>query len=256
MKIVSKTSLGMILILALAVCTLAAEKPVLCVYTEYKPANFVDEKGDHTGFFVDIARELFERRLGYRLEFRIYPWARCQTMLERGEADFIMTIPTDERLNYSRSVPTPIWIKQYRIVTLRDHPRMNAIESIRSRNDLAASGVCVLSYLGNNWSKERLEAIGIPVINAPTVDGMYNMLLAKRGDILVEDTLLAQTYILVHKLKERLTITGGIVDESPFHILIGENSHLVQSFSRISDALREMKADGTIDRITSQYAKR
>ncbi len=255
MKTVSMPTLGKVLILALALYPLAAEKPVLCVYTEYNPANFADEEGNHTGFFVDIARELFERRLGYRLEFRIYPWARCQTMLERGEADFIMTIPTDERLKYSRSVLTPILMKQYRIVTLRDHPRMKAIESIRSRNDLAASGFSVLSYLGHNWSKERLEAIGIPVINAPTVDGMYNMLLAKRGDILVEDTLLAQTFILVHKLQERLIITGGIVDESTFHILIGEKSQLIKSFSRISDALREMKADGTIDHITSQYAK-
>lgn len=174
-------------------------------------------------------------------------------MIEHGEADFIMTIPTERRLAYSTYIPTPIWIKQYRIVMLTDNPKKSIIELIDSRESLTASKLLVLSYLGNNWSKERLEDIGVSVINAPTVDGMYNMLLAKRADILVEDTVLAQTYINTHKLQDRLVITSGIIDESPFHILLSKKSPLMKSYSDISDALLQMKEDGTIDRITASF---
>lgn len=249
---------GLITVLGILLCgvtlgQLTAEKSILCVYTEYTPANYLDSKGNHTGFFVEIVRELFERRLNTPLTFKIYPWARCQTMLEHGEADFIMTIPTERRLAYSTYIPTPIWIKQYRIVMLTDNPKKSIIELIDSRESLTASKLLVLSYLGNNWSKERLEDIGVSVINAPTVDGMYNMLLAKRADILVEDTVLAQTYINTHKLQDRLVITSGIIDESPFHILLSKKSPLMKSYSDISDALLQMKEDGTIDRITASF---
>jgi polar amino acid transport system substrate-binding protein len=251
------TRLALIIILiTLAIRPVSGESTALCVYTEYAPANFFDKKDGHTGFFIDIARELFERRLGIRLEFSVYPWARCQAMLERGEADFIMTIPTEERKRYAQEVPTPIWTKQYKIVTTRDNPKRDQVNDIRTKESLIASKFSVVSYLGNNWAKEQLEAFGVPLITAPTVEGMYSMIVAKRGDLIVEDSLLAQTYITAHGLDDQLIITSGVIDESPFHILLGRKSPLMNSFPEISKALREMKRDGTIEGIMAYYERR
>ena len=162
-------------------------EPLRYVFTQYKPANFIDDHGKPSGFFIEIIREALENRLGIELEMKVYPWQRCQAMVENGKADMMTTIPTEERLGYTVQVNSPIWIKKYRVFTYTNHPFLSRMNKIRTVEDIIKENFKVISYIGNNWSKIHLQDKGIPLMKAPTVESMYRMLSGKRGDLFIED---------------------------------------------------------------------
>ena len=253
MKIIRAACISLVLLLVLSL-PLWAEDPLVYVYTEYVPANYRDEAGRHTGFFVEIIREAIEVRLGIPLVMEVYPWQRCQVMVERGTADLMTTIPTRERLAYSVLVDSPSWVKKYHLYTWKGHHRIADMDHIHSIEELEAAGLSVVSYQGNNWSVSTLAAAGIPVHFAASVEGMYRMLVARRGDLIIDDPVLVCRALELYDLKERVIRTEGLVEESAFHPLIGKKSPWSFLKEDLERVLKEMWEDGSIEAITKRHA--
>lgn len=231
----------------------AAQEPVRFVFTCYEPANYLDEAGVATGFFVEIIREALEVRMGVPVEMAVYPWLRCQYMVEEGLADMMATIPTAERREYAVVVETPIWINRYMLHTVPGHPAIDAMDRVRSVDDLRRSGLAVISYLGNDWSRTTLERAGVSIVNASSVEGMYRMLLAGRADVAIEDPVLAERTLSALGLSGMLVETDGIVDQSCFHLMLGKRSPRVGLVDELNETLAGMWADGTVEAIMGRY---
>lgn len=243
--------------LVLAVAFLSAEalhgESIKFVYARYFPANYLNDEGRHRGFFVEIIEELLGKRLGLDVRMETLPWVRCQLLVERGEADLFATIPTAERLAYTVIVEPPIWIKKYRLYTYAGNPETGRINAIRSIEDLRVSGLTVISYIGNSWSKNVLEDADVKVVNAIDVEGMYRMLAARRADLLVEDPLLAGATLASYGLSRNIVLTDGVVGESRFNLMIGKLSAFANRASAMGRELERMRSDGTIERIMRSY---
>lgn len=246
--------LHMFILLFLSLCfPLIAKEKVLFVYTSYEPANYRNREDKDKGFFIEILKEALENRMGLEMKTEIYPWPRCQIMVKEGSADLIATVPTAERLSYCTATNKPFWNKQYRIYTWLDHPGISNMNSVRSVLDLKNTGLQVISYIGNDWSKSVLEVAGIPVIYTTSVESMYLMLIAKRADLLVEDPLLVHDMLVKKHLVGRLHRTEGIVENSPFHFLVSKKSPLQARMPEFNIVIDEMIRDGSIDKILASY---
>lgn len=246
---------GLLVLTCLYVLSLpVAAESYRFVYASYPPANYKTPDGKASGFFCDILRELIEKRLGSVLVMETYPWARCQVMVRDGSADIMATIPTPERLEYSVQTSRPFWVKEYLVWTWAGHPRAKEMDSIRSVNDILRDGLTVISYIGNDWSRITLEDMGVPVINAVSVEGMYQMLSVKRADILIEDPFLVYDSVSRKEVLDRIEATEGILGRSSFHFLVSKKSPLASRIAELDQALSDMLADGTIDRILGEYS--
>ncbi|WP_321992547.1 transporter substrate-binding domain-containing protein [Marispirochaeta aestuarii] len=245
--------LAIILCLLILCPGMAISQAVHYVFQEYRPANFLDETGQPAGFFVDIIREAVENRLGLDLRISVFPWVRCQALVRQGEADLMTTIPTPGRLEYADLVNVPIWIKQYRLYTYRDHPRVPEMHGIRSLEEIRKARFTVISYIGNNWAKTNLEDIGVPVLDATSVEGMYRMLIARRGDIIVDDPILVRDSLNAAGLENRIVLTEGLVESSTFYPMISKQSDLSARTEEFADALQAMWEDGSIESIMDRY---
>lgn len=223
------------------------------VFTDYYPVHYLDEEGKPTGYFVDIMREVLQTRLGIPLEISVYPWPRCQIMVENNQADMITTSATPERLAYCLKVDAPIWISRQQIYTWAGHPGFATMNTIKNFQDLKKSGFSVVSYLGNSWAETNLNSLEIPVINASSLEGMYKMLNAHRGDIIIETHILVDPVLSKMKLDRYIVQTKGFVEEVPFYALIGKNSAYAAQVSEMTATLNAMWKDGTIDRIMKTY---
>ena len=127
------------------------------------------------------------------------------------------------------------------------------MDSIQSIEKLKASGLSVVSYQGNNWSQASLAEAGIPVQFAASVEGMYRMLAAKRGDLVIDDPVLVCPSLKKLGFEECIVQSTGVVEESAFHPLIGKKSawsFIQKDFERV---LKEMWEDGTIEALTNRY---
>ena len=223
------------------------------VFTNYPPANFQTSEGGFSGFLHDIVLAAFEERLGIGIDIAVLPWKRCQAMVEDGSADLMVTIPTRQRLIYAVTHDRPIWEKRRILYTYRNHPKMVDIHRLDGLAAIKTGGYTVISYLGNGWVKSEVEGLGIKVVYATTVEGMYRMLSAERGDLIIEEQSLATPLIANLALDETIVETDGIADVSGFNILISKKSPYAVMISRLNREIEVMRASGEIDRILARY---
>ncbi len=228
-------------------------EPVKWVFTDYAPANYIDGKGEYAGFLYDITKEAFENRLHIPLIISLYPWARCQQLVQQGDYDMFLTIPTPDREVYAEPVPTPVWIKKRLIFTYGGHGRREEMDSITGLDQIRQKGFTVISYIGNQWVNGNVESRGIPVEYARSVDGMYRMLAAKRGDLIIEEPSIVRANLETLGLSDTIEETGGVAEESSFHLLMGRKSPFVGLIDDLDLVLREMWQDGTIQAILDRY---
>lgn len=233
----------------------SAKEPLTFVFTNYAPANYQTETGEFGGFFIDIIKEALEQRMGIPVTMSVFPWKRCQLLVEEGQADMIATVPTPERLVYAVATETPIWVKKWRLFTYAGHPDLAKFDAIKSIEDLKKGGYTVVSYIGNSWSDTMIKGAGIPVSDSNTVEAMYKMLAAKRGDVFIEDTLLVVPALKGLELTDKIVATEGIVAEGNFNLLIGKKSQYSDMISQLDTVLKEMWQDGTIEEILARYTQ-
>ena len=242
------------LIVLAAACPAAGQDAVKWVFTDYPPANFKMDSGRYTGFLHDMVVELFQERLGLRVDIARFPWKRCQLMVKNGEADIMVTIPTPERLEYTVTHERPIWIKRRILYTYDGHPRIKEIQQINGIKAIKDGGYRVLSYLGNGWAEKEVRDYGIPVVFSSTVAGMYRMLAAKRGDLIIEEKDLAIPQISNQELSGKIRATAGIGSESGFHILVSKKSPHAPLISTLDREVEAMRNKGRLDQILDQYS--
>ncbi|GAB1432194.1 hypothetical protein MASR2M29_08190 [Spirochaetota bacterium] len=221
-------------------------------FTNYAPANYIGENAELKGYFVDIMKEAFAR-IGKELFIEVYPWLRCQAMLEAGLVDVLTTVPTAERLKYSISVDPPIWKAVYSVYALKSHPGRKLMDSIREPEDIEKYGFSVLTYSGHEFAKDTLGSKGVRLIETGSVEGMYKMLAAGRGDCIVEVVDLAKSNLIPLGYSEEILPTKGSIAGSTFNILISKKSAFVGLAPLLSQALKNMYEDGIIDRIMEKY---
>jgi len=231
----------------------SAQDTVKWVFTNYPPANVQTQGGHFKGFLHDIVVEVFAEGLNVKVDIAVYPWKRCQAMVKDGTADIMVTIPTPERLEYAVTHTRPIWIKRRILYTYRDHPKIHDIQRLSGLPSIKSGGYTVISYIGNGWVENDVEGVGIAVNYATTVDGMYRMLAAKRGDIVIEEKSLAAPRIAEQGLSERIVETDGIGSESGFHILISKKSSYAALVSRIDREVESTRSRNRLKQIFSNY---
>ncbi|MBB6480669.1 substrate-binding periplasmic protein [Spirochaeta isovalerica] len=236
------------------ILNLSGEETIQWVFTDYEPANFVDEKGNYAGFLYEITIEALENRMGIPVKISIYPWPRCQHLVKEGDCDIMITIPTRERLEYTIPTELPVWIKRRLIYTYINHEELETINRLDGFSDIKMAGYSVISYIGNDWIKEYVvDDFHIPVEYAKTVEGMYRMLSAKRGDLVIEEKSIAHSNIKNLGLTELIVETEGVANESHFHLLISKQSSFRNIISELNSVLNDMWEDGTIQKILSKY---
>jgi len=250
----SMKKLAILLIVLGAACPALGQDSVKWVFTNYPPANFQMATGRYSGFLHDMVLELFQERLGLPVDIATFPWKRCQLMVKQGKADIMVTIPTPERLEYALTHIRPIWIKRRVLYTYHGHPRIKEIQRIHGIKAIKEGGYRVVSYLGNGWTEKKVEDFGIPVVYSSTVAGMYRMLAAKRGDLIIEEKGLATPQITHQGLSGKIEATTGIGSESGFHILIGKKSPHANLISKLDREVEAMRNQGRLEQILDQYS--
>lgn len=90
-----------LMIFVLSSTLFAVEQPTLTfVYWENAEPFCWEDNGVAKGIEVETAEKTLSA-LGIKVIHKFYPWARAQKMVENGEADMMMTTPSDSRFKYA-----------------------------------------------------------------------------------------------------------------------------------------------------------
>jgi polar amino acid transport system substrate-binding protein len=253
-----KTLFIALIIGGLSIVQLHANEPFVWVDDEdYEPYIYATKNREIKGIYRDLMVEVFDR-MEIPLEYDVYPWKRTQMLVENGEADAMISIATPKRQVFL-SATDPVIHLDFHIFAKMDNPRLKQIMAIESNKDL--KGFDIISYLGNGWAEKNLKSLSVD--NAPSFPHAILMLAGNRGDVLVDGNIVVK-YAIKKLLKDPVNSVSGLksIVESqhafetiPYSLLIRKDSKYHSIIPRFNEALREMRHDGTYDRILSRYIK-
>lgn len=81
-------------------CLAEAQPEIKVVFMEDLEPLCWEENGEPMGLQPEIAQYVLSK-LGIKTQYLFLPWARAQHMVENGEADLMMTMPTRTRFEFA-----------------------------------------------------------------------------------------------------------------------------------------------------------
>ncbi len=139
--------------------TYAEKQKISFCFDPWPPVHSLDASGKPIGLFIDLVEVMFVNHLGMEVEYIQLPWKRCQSYVELGTVDFMITTKTSDRTKYSTASGQSVYDMYNSVYTYKGNKRLASINEIRKPKDIADKDLTVVTYLGNGWYKKELFRI-------------------------------------------------------------------------------------------------
>ena len=223
---------------------LDAKRLVLGLDVEYPPMGFIDEKGEIVGFDIDTAQEVCNR-LGIELIKQPINWDAKEDDLNSGKIDCIwngMSVSQEraERMNLSEP-----YVKNELVFVVPGD------SGVKVRRDLKSKKIGVQA---GSTTQEALETsdiyyMGISVVALDNNVEIMRKLSAGELDAALIDSLVV--YYLISMSNERyFVLPDSLVEEK---CAIGFRKKDRDLRDKVQEILQDMKADGTLGRISQKW---
>lgn len=228
-------------------------RPLVMMYTEWRPFIYEGQRDRPTGFNIDIVRVLIEQKFGRTLVFRSAPWKRVQQDVLRGHADMFSGIPTPQRRARYEIGGQALFAVKAPIYTYDDHPRLDAIRGITSIGDILDLNLNALAVLGNGWHETYVEGAGVPTMHVVRAQSVYPALAAGRADIVVDLQIDDPAFPSVLPLPHDIVDTGVVVGRLSANLIFSRHSGHQVDLAALDDALSDLHATGETARIFKKH---
>lgn len=215
----------------------------------FAPMGFRDSNGDIVGFDVDLANEV-GKKLDIDVEFQAIDWALKETELKSGNIDVIWngyTI-TDERkkqVDFSSS-----YLENSQIIVVLEDSNIQTKEDLSGKVVAAQQSSSAVDAINADESNIVEEFANQEIVLYPSNNDVFNDLASGRSEAIVVDETLGRYY-----MKQNEDISYRVLEDN-----FGEEEYAVgmrkeddQLTEAIDNALNELKADGTFDKIYTKW---
>jgi len=152
-----KTKILMALLLAIFAASTIQAKKLLVVGAEWAPFEFKESKAKNAkviGIDIDIATHIFNK-MGIEAEFKILPWKRAWGMIEKGQADAVVsTSRKDKRKPFLHYPKEDMWVSTYVLFVKKGREQeLNNVKNfeVAKANNLKIGVVKGYSYNSALW---------------------------------------------------------------------------------------------------------
>lgn len=243
MKISNLFKVAAILALGLNLHAKTIKEGVLTVATEgtYAPFSFYDEKGELTGYDVDVARAV-AKKLNLKIEFLTAPWDAMLAAFDAGKADAVfnqVSITEERKKKYELSEP---YIVTYGAIIVRKDN-----DSIKSFADL--NGKKNADSATSNWAKVA-ASYGAQNVTVDSFAKSMELLIAGRVDSVLRDNIV---FLDFTKNQPAAPVKIAAVGNEKDYIGVAVQKGNAELTERINKALAELKAEGKLKEISQKY---
>ena len=222
------------------------------IYKKGKNKGNLDSCEHYDGLFIEILNKIFKEKLELNLYCKVLPWKRAQTSVKMGKTDFLITVPTESRLDYSIKSNEPIFQLYMQVYTYKNHKLLDEIKKIKTVEDIIRLKLTAVTNLGNEWHNENIDVHGVPTHHLRD-ENLVEFLAAKRADILIDSIISTNNKIESLGLSSKIEATNVRFGPLDFHILVSKNSPKVTLMPEINNVIKSLKKNGTLDELISQY---
>lgn len=234
--------------LLLTSISFALEK-IPIVTGEYFP--YSTENGPNKGILVDIVSEIGKRK-GLDFEIKFYPWKRCEELVKKGDAfatfPYIITEARNKNFYFSK----PLIKSVGKFFYLNDKLKNPKWENYSNLLNYSIGGT--LGY----WYEADFKTHKLKVDYSPDDETSLKKLYSGRFDIFPVEELVGWALIKKNYPKEveKFSVMTKNLNESELYLMISKEYPKSKILKDIFDTgLKEIKDDGTFDKIVNKYRK-
>ena len=254
--------IGLILILAASLSSFAfgakkAKSPkekVVIVGTEgaYPPYNFVNKKGEADGYDIDVIKAIDERIPGITFKFEPTAWDGIFVALESGKFDIIASqISWNAEREKKYLFPKEPYFYGFSVIAFK-----KGRTDIKNTKDLWGKTVAAgVGTYNTTWLEEYNKKNGNPV-KIQYTDGNAALFFKDIADGRVDATLTDPITTDNFAKENKLPLEWVVLDEqdtAPAYFLFSNNKNGEKYRELIEKALEEIKADGTLSKISIKW---
>ncbi len=214
---------------------------VLGVDANFPPMSFVEEDEDIVGFDVDMFREVC-KRLGVELIRRSIDWDDKEEELNGGTIDCIgsMSVTPESAREMNLSEP---YIKETLTFVVPGNSSVRWLRDLKGRK---------IGVQAGSTTQEALEKLDIYKDIAPVLfdDNLTILRQLKTGDLDAGLVDSVAAYYFIYSSSERYFFLPENLGEEKFAIGFRKNDKELRN--RVQEILSEMKADGSLGKISKK----
>ncbi|MDM8549468.1 transporter substrate-binding domain-containing protein [Desulfobacterales bacterium HSG2] len=244
-----KKLLLVVVIVAVTSGQVFGQEPMKLNYPNFAPFSWKDTDGRMKGIFIDVHNEALGKRMEIPVTHTEYPWKRAQHLVKRGKADAFTTVPTPERREYTEISSESVVVSDMILFANKKNPKVGEFGKIRKISDL--KGFRLLDYIGNGWAEKNLA--GLNVTWGDDIKQILKALAAGRGDLFIHPVHVTVYNIKKLGLQEQILKIHSVMESVSFNLCIGKKSSYVNILPKFDETIREMRKDGTLQKIYDNY---
>jgi polar amino acid transport system substrate-binding protein len=225
-----------------------ADKPTLRIGIDdsYEPYTYIDEDGDYAGLDIELAEEAC-KKMGYEPEFVAIKWDNKNEYLDDGSIDCIWSC-----FSMSGRESEYTWVGPY--MYSRQVVAVTTESDIESIDDLTGKNVSVMSSTKPETIFLEREDDSIPEVNE-----VYSL-----GNMEYVFTALEYGYVdaaaghetVMREYMDSMPGEFRLLDQELLAVEVGvafDKDNPSEAAEPLSEALQEMKDDGSLDNILEKY---
>ena len=216
----------------------------------YKPMNYTNDEGEFVGFDTDLAKAVFEDKLGYKIIFKEIDWNQKYLELEAGTIDCIWNgftantadpdgVMRSEKVDFSYNY---MLNKQVVVTTEAIAAEITGFDSLAGKVGGVEEGSAGDTHLENLTGSVKKSCTS-------QLDALRELVLGT-VDFVVLDEQLATAYVGNGDFADLMVVDTLSGDPEYYAIGFKKGSELT---AKVNKALEELAAEGKIDTIAQKY---
>lgn len=213
----------------------------------YPPYGFVGDDGEFTGFDLDLAAEVCERN-GWELQLEAIDWDAKDTLLNSGAITCIWNGFTMESREDDYTFSEPYMLNEQVVVVKKDKG-IESLEDLAGKTVITQVDSAALDVLENG--KADLAATFASLETIGEYNTAFMQLESGAVDAVACDLSIAQ-YQMSAKPDAYVMLDEALSSE---HYAVGFKKGDTELAEKINSTLKEMVADGTVEKLCEKYAE-
>ncbi|NEW05086.1 transporter substrate-binding domain-containing protein [Paenibacillus sp. SYP-B3998] len=226
----------------------AVKKVVVGTGTQFPNICFIDDKGNLTGYDVELVKEIDKRLPDYEFELKTMEFKNLLLSLETNKIDFIahqMEV-NDERKAKFLFNDEAYNIFPNKIIIHRDNNAIKSIDDLKGKK-LLVTATSNAAVLAEKYNKEHNT--GINIVYTGAGEDAKASIKAGRADASIS-TQFAIDFLNKTADAQLKTVGDSLSNSKTYFILRKDEADLK---TKLDEAVKAIKADGTLAKLSTQW---
>ncbi|GBG09763.1 ABC transporter substrate-binding protein [Paenibacillus agaridevorans] len=225
-------------------------KIVVGTGTQFPNVCFIDENGKLTGYDVELVREIDNRLEDYEFEFQTLEFTNLLLSLETNKIDMVAhemeKNPEREAKYLFNKEPYSHW--KNKVAVAKSNESVQSIDDLKGKKVLTTA-TSAQAIILEKYNKENDNAIDIVYQNGGANDTVQQVVSGR-----VEAFLSADFTLPLVDPSGDLKLVGPPLSQSNTLFMFRKDDPEQQKLAdRVDEALKEIKADGTLKKLSEQW---